>query len=118
MIPYFQIFIILDRLPYYDKSKNIKRWEEFTDHNAEKYTVLSQDSIETFLHTPNKTLIYVIHIPDNDNLKTSDEYMDYYRDLEFSMQLSTHRYDCFGESVILNDYDEFIKKVYHTIMSL
>ena len=55
MIPYFQIFIILDKLPYYDKSKNIKRWEEFTDHNAEKYTVLSQDHIETFLHTPNKT---------------------------------------------------------------
>ncbi|MBR4269177.1 MAG: hypothetical protein IKQ47_05270 [Prevotella sp.] len=118
MIPYFQIFIILDKLPYYDKSKNIKRWEEFTDHNAEKYTVLSQDHIETFLHTPNKTLIYVIHIPDNESLKTADEYMDFYRNHQFEIKLSNHKYNTFGETVILNDYEEFIRKVYHTIMSL
>ena len=35
--PYFQIFIILDRLPYYKKdTKRITKWETFTEHNAAK----------------------------------------------------------------------------------
>ena len=39
--PYFQIFIILDRLPYYDKKKNIKKWETFTEHSISKYVALA-----------------------------------------------------------------------------
>lgn len=68
--PYFQIFIILDRLPYYDKKKNIKKWETFTEHNISKYVALAKDNVDMFYHTPNKTLIYVVHIPDNDDLCT------------------------------------------------
>lgn len=30
-IPYFQVFIILDKLPYYKKDKTIQKWETFTD---------------------------------------------------------------------------------------
>lgn len=33
--PYFQIFIILDKLPYYQRSGELSRWETFTAHNAE-----------------------------------------------------------------------------------
>ena len=49
--PYFQIFIILDRLPYYkkDSEKPIQKWETFTEHNAEKYVVLSKDDVDSFL---------------------------------------------------------------------
>jgi len=117
--PYFQIFIILDRLPYYksDRDKSITRWETFTQHNASKYMALSHDNTDVFFHTPNKTLIYVVHIPDNHDIKNRSEYMEYYKNLDFFITLSGHDLHGFGETVILNDYENFINKVYHTILA-
>lgn len=63
-IPYFQIFIIPDKLPYYKNDGTIQKWEEFTVHNSEKYLTLSRDDIQTSIHTPTKTLLYVVHLPD------------------------------------------------------
>lgn len=116
--PYFQIFIILDRLPYYDKKKNIKKWETFTEHNISKYVALAKDNIEMFYHTPNKTLIYVVHIPDNDELYTLDDYLDYYRENPFNIEVSKHHYSLDGNAVIINDFEEFMDKVYHTILAM
>lgn len=116
--PYFQVFIILDKLPYYQRSGRLSRWETFTEHNAEKYITLSQDNAKVYFHTPNKTLIYIVHIPDNDALSTQQEYMDYYRALDPALALTNHEYHDFGKSVILNDYETFIDKVYHTILAL
>ena len=117
--PYFQVFIILDRLPYYtsDKDKTIKGWETFTRHNASKYAILSHDNTDIFFHTPNKTLIYVVHIPDNAHLHNKTEYLDYYSHLDFEMCLSDHMFDGFGEAVIINDFEGFVTKVYYTILS-
>ena len=118
--PYFQIFIILDKLPYYkkDTAKSIQKWETFTEHNASKYVTLSKDNIDVFFHTPNKTLIYVVHIPDNESLSNQSEYMEYYRNLDFSIIESEARFDSMESDVILNDYETFIDKVNHTIKSL
>ncbi len=116
--PYFQIFIILDKLPYYDKQKHIKHWETFSDHNISKYMALADDNTDAYFHTPNKTLVYVIHIPDNEQLKTLSEYVSYYQFLDFNITLSTHQYEPFGQSVILNDIEAFMDKVYHTIKAL
>lgn len=117
--PYFQIFIIFDKLPYYNKAKVITRWETFTGHNIEKYTILSQDNINVYLHTPNKTLIYVIHVPDAPASVTClTEYLKYYRSNLTEIALTTQTYPKFSPAVILNDYEEFIDKVYHTIKAL
>lgn len=116
--PYFQIFIILDKLPYYKKDKTISRWEEFSDHNACKYVTLSNDDTDRYYHVPNKTLLYVIHIPDNKKLGSAQEYMDYYDRLDFKIEHSKHKYEHFGSSVILNDYETFRDKIYHTILAL
>ncbi|NLZ51191.1 MAG: hypothetical protein GX899_05760 [Rikenellaceae bacterium] len=118
--PYFQIFIILDKLPYYkkDTTKSIQKWETFTEHNASKYVTLSKDNIDVFFHTPNKTLIYVVHIPDNESLSNQSEYMEYYRNLDFSIIESKARFDSMESAVILNDYETFIEKVNHTIKAL
>ena len=116
--PYFQIFIILDKLPYYKKDKTLSKWEVFSDHNVCKYVALSNDDTVKYYHTPNKTLVYVIHIPDNDKLGSVQEYMDYYKQLDFQIELSNHRYEQFGCAVILNDYEKFSDKVYHTILAL
>lgn len=116
--PYFQLFVILDKLPYYNKDKKIVRWETFTEHNVSKYVVMSQDNTDVFYHTPSKTLIYVVHIPDNENLKTHDDYMSYYQSNPVTMEISDTLHDTFGPAVILNDYEYFMDKVYHTILAL
>lgn len=54
--PYFQIFIILDKLPYYNRDKRIVKWETFTDHNISKYVVLSRDNIDVFSTPPTRPL--------------------------------------------------------------
>lgn len=117
-IPYFQIFIILDKLPYYKKDKTIQKWENFTEHNADKYVKLSKDNIDVFFHTPNKTLIYVVHIPDNDEITTMEEYISFYKTQNTEITLTNNIYESFDNSVILNNYEEFINKVYHTIKAL
>lgn len=115
--PYFQVFIILDRLPYYNSEKQIKKWETFSEHNAAKYSILSNDNAGRYLHTPDKTLIYVVHIPRNDDLSNKDEYMAYYK-THLVMTLAQNRGLDFGKGVILNDYETFVGKLYHRIMSL
>lgn len=116
-VPYFQIFIILDRLPYYNKDKFITKWETLTEHNIEKYIMLGKDDVQTFFHTPNKTLIEVVHVPGNDSIISQQEYMLYYRTKKFRLQESKSNYGNFGPAVILNNYTQFINKVYHTILS-
>lgn len=56
-IPYFQIFIIPDAMPYYENDGRIKSWETFTTHNIHKYKVLSEDLVETSIHTDRKSVV-------------------------------------------------------------
>lgn len=119
--PYFQVFIILEKLPYYNSDKLITKWETFTEHNINKYIILSKDDINVYFHTPNKTLIYVVQIPEpakDVNIKDASDYFNYYRSHEPVMSLSKTKYKEFGSTVILNDYEGFLSKVYHTIMAL
>jgi len=120
--PYFQLFIVLDQLPYYDEQGIIKRWEEFTDHNIAKYCILSCDDTDAYYHTPNKTLIYAVHMsPDiNENVvKTKSQYLKHFRDNIPTIRLTAHNYPDIKQegTVIINDYEKFIDKVYHTIMA-
>lgn len=117
-IPYFQIFIVLDQMPYYYKSGQIKHWETFTSHNTAKYIKLSNDDTRRFLHTPNKTLIYVVHAPDCAAAQCKNDYLTFYRNAgNYTLSISQNMYGPFGDTILLNDYDTFIKKVYHTIMA-
>lgn len=116
---YFQVFIILDKLPYYKKDKTISKWETFSDHNISKYIKLSEDDIDVYSHTPNKTLIYVVHLPEPPfALNSQCEYINYYKTHRYTLSVSKHKYDTFRSAVILNDYETFINKVYHTIKAL
>lgn len=120
--PYFQIFIILDKLPYYKNSGELSKWENFSDHNITKYCRLSFDNVDYFYHTPNKTLIYVVHTMPEINeyqVSTKNDYLEYYRNNIPTMRLSGHQYPSIAPdgAVILNDYEMFISKVYHTIMA-
>ena len=117
--PYFQIFIILDKLPYYENKGKIKHWEEFTDHNVKKYNIMSEDDVNMFFHTPNKTLIYVVHVtPEPKDISTKSEYMNFYATHHPAVKLTSHKYDLKkGGTVIFNDYETFADKIYHTVLA-
>lgn len=119
-IPYFQIFIISDKIPYFDKDGGISKWEMINEHNLNKYIKLSNDNIDTYLHTPNKTLLFIVRIQDKKAVtKISDkhEYQNYYLNNDFDMAVSALNFD-FGNTIVYNDYDKFIDKVVHAIKSL
>ena len=119
-IPYFQIFIIPDKLPYYKKYGNFQKWELFTMHNAYKYLKLSEDNTDVSIHTPSKTLLYVIDLPSMEkDPKNRDEYNSYYRKLDpLSIGKSNNDYGEFKKTVVFNDYDAFASKVVYYIKSL
>lgn len=119
-IPYFQIFVVPDRIPYFDKEGSISKWEMITEHNLKKYIKLSNDNIETFLHTPNKTLVYIVHIQDiqtANRIFDKHSYEDYYLHNDFVITASTLRFS-FGNTIIYNDYETFMQKVVYAIKSL
>ncbi|WP_051604559.1 hypothetical protein [Mycoplasmopsis californica] len=47
-IPYFQIFIISKKMPYYDLHKNISRWDCPSAENLKKYVKTSRDNTDYF----------------------------------------------------------------------
>lgn len=117
-LPYFQLFFIIDRLPYYDNRGNIKHWETFSCHNAAKYVVLSQDNPFESLHTPNKTLLYVVRLPETpETVKTKAGYVEYYKSLpRLTVRKSDNEYGEFERMVVSGGYEAFIKKVVHYIL--
>ena len=116
-IPYFQIFIIPDKLPYYKNDGTLQKWEEFSLHNSSKYRILSNDNIETSIHTPTKTLLFVIHLPEiNEEIRNRSEYTIYYSTYEdMCVCESEAQYGTFSSAVIYNDYEEFASKIVHYI---
>ena len=116
--PYFQIFIILDKIPYYKKGGAFKHWELFTTHNIAKYAVMSNDNTDDYRHTPNKTLVVVAHVTDCGTISSNTDYLNFYRNNSYSVTISSNHYTIPGSAVILNDYETFMDKVYHTIMAI
>ncbi len=118
-IPYFQIFIIPEKLPYYKNNGDFQKWEIFTRHNANKYLKLSEDNTDIYIHTPTKTLLFVINLPAMQyDPVDKDEYNDFYRQMRtIPVSSSNTNYGNFIHSVVLNDYEEFATKVVHFILS-
>ncbi|MBP3221114.1 MAG: hypothetical protein J6M43_03615 [Neisseriaceae bacterium] len=115
---YFQVLIIPEKLPYFDKNGKITKWEIIDEYHLTKYIKLSQDNTETFYHTPDKTLLCIVHISEpNREIKTKQDYINYYLNNDFSIQLSNKQFhfDC---GVIFNDYEKFINKVVFSILSI
>ena len=117
-IPYFQIFIVFERVPYYETGGIFKKYDIVTEHNLNKYLVLSKDNPDEFYHTPDKTLIVLLKLKEKSPgyiFRDSRDYADYYRSvLEDSdlVEYSTKITNTFGDGVILNDYSDFLRKTY------
>lgn len=121
-IPYFQIFITFDKVPYYKKGGEFSRYDIISEHNLDKYIKLSNDDPNNSLHIPDKTLFVLASLKEKDNnyrFINSDDYADYYYSvindadvLSYSNKIP----DSFGEFVILNNYEDFIKNTSNTIL--
>lgn len=118
-IPYFQIFIIFDKVPYYKKGGEFSKYDIISEHNMEKYFALSKDNPDSFYHTPDKTLIILLKLKEKSpdcKFVNSVEYADYYKsviDHKDVIPYSDKIKDTFDNSVILNNYSDFIKRTYY-----
>lgn len=118
-IPYFQLFIIFDKVPYYDKNGKFMRYDKISYHNIQKYLVLSNDDPIRFYHTPDKVLLAILHLKEKSpdyQFKNAKDYATYYQSvlsdgdlLKYSDSLGNE----FGSTCILNDYELFLRKSYH-----
>ena len=122
-LPYFQILIVPECMPYFEKDGSVGKIEELKAHHLHKYLALSNDNPETFFHTPNKTLLVVIKLPDFRAARDSSEYKALCTDknLQYSQKFSADNNDKnslnFQEVVIFNDYETFLNKVYYSILA-
>lgn len=118
-IPYFQIFIIFEKVPYYKNGGAFKKYDVVTEHNLAKYYALSKDDPASYLHTPDKTLLVILKLKEKSPSHTfidSGDYAEYYTSVINDTDLlaySTEIGDIFDNGVILNDYERFIKKTYY-----
>ena len=117
-VPYFQIFIIFEKVPYYKNGGAFQKYDIITEHNLSKYFILSGDNPDVYDHIPDKTLFILLRLKEKDpSCKFSDSksYAEYYRSIIGDRDLlaySTKIADTFGDAVILNDYRDFIARTY------
>ena len=91
------------------------------EHNLHKYIKLSEDNAETFLHTPTKTLIYVVDLSESLEDKRAvitnkTQYKNFFKDKNLSVHDEFN--DSFRPGVIINDFETFIHKVACYIQSI
>lgn len=121
-VPYFQIFIIFDKVPYFKRNGKFKKYDIISEHNMGKYLALSKDNPDVFFHTPEKTLFVVLKLKDKrDGNKFADEseYAEWYKSIMNDndiMEYFEQTKDTFGNGVIYNDYEDFMQRTYHIIM--
>lgn len=118
-IPYFQVLVLLKELPYYDNNGKITRVEHINEHNLHKYIKLSEDNIEMFLHTPTKTLIYVVSLSDSlagNHIANKAQYNAFFKDKDLSPDNEFN--NLFQSGVVINDFEKFIEKVANYINSI
>ena len=118
-IPYFQIFIVFEKVPYYKKGGTFKKYDVLTEHNLEKYNALSKDDPTAYLHTPDKTLLVIVELKEKTPFhmfEDANDYAEYYKSVIDDADLLAYSkkiQDTFDDSVILNDYERFLKKTFY-----
>ncbi len=121
-IPYFQIFIIFDKVPYYENGGKFKKYDNISQHNMDKYLALSKDDPTIYFHTPDKTLFILLSLKEqspNHIYSNAADYANYYNSIINETNLltySTKISDIFDSSVIYNDYSNFLDRTCHTIL--
>lgn len=125
---YFHIIVLPEKMPYFgDKITNgmkekdiVTKIEHISTHNLAKYIKLSKDNISEYFHSPNKTLLYIVNTTNRDIVETKNKNRQYWSDF-MKENLSIKKCDQlfeFGNTIIYNDYENFINKVVHAFLSI
>jgi hypothetical protein len=71
------------------------------------------------MHTPNKTLVLIVNISSDESPQYRDaaEYKRFYQNNDFSLTLSPKNFN-FESAVVYNNYELFITKIVHVILSI
>ena len=110
---YFQILIV----PEYHFAGLLDIYpKELESHHFSQYLALSKDNPNTFFHTPNKTLLVVVKLPDffinKYNIKQYDEYKKYKEICcdEYNKKLCADEMQ-YSQKIFtaFKDYDEYVK---------
>lgn len=118
-IPYFHVIVLTEHAPYFDRHDKITKIETITDNNLHKYMVLSNDNTDLYLHSPSKTLLYIIKADySTEKLigESREKYKKEFRDIKFRENFPNDI--AFGNNIILNDFTGFIEKIAHFILSI
>jgi len=120
-IPYFQIFILFEKMPYFQNGGKLSKWEEISEEtHLKKYIKLSEDDVLEYYHTPVLTLLSIISLPkeitENPNIKDKETFNRILREmldnntlkLTYSTKFSP---TIFKDNVILNDYANFLRRL-------
>ncbi|TPE58060.1 hypothetical protein FJO69_00420 [[Mycoplasma] falconis] len=115
---YFQFILMPISVPYFDKNKNIKKWEHVNESDLGKYFIMSHDNEILFFHVPNKTFIGLLQFPEV-QANNFEEYKQAFIqnqlfEIDFAKTLFKSEY---GKQLIINDYEEFIQKVAYAALS-
>ncbi len=121
-IPYYQIFIIFDKVPYFKKEGDFKRYDEISGHNIEKYIKLSNDDPVSNPNIPDKTLFLLVKLKEKSFdyfFANEDDYNSFYESVIYDVDLIQYSNSIggsFGPSVIFNDYRGFIDSSVQSVL--
>jgi len=119
-IPYFQILILFEQMPYFKEKGIFSKWEMLSEKtHLKKYIKLSEDNINEYYHTPILTLFVIIKLPKEiteSEIHNKNELNEKLKNLIKSKKLklsysSKFSPNIFKDNVILNDYDNFLKRI-------
>lgn len=120
-IPYFQILILFDKIPYFKSGGVIDHWEDYTNIKKDKfnkYEILSKDDPSLLNHVPNRMLLVLLKLKDIDNTNSTidnfKKYKSFYLEnigkkdlIKYSRKINKKNFE---NSVIVNNFSDFIKK--------
>ncbi|MDR0955759.1 MAG: hypothetical protein LBM73_01375 [Candidatus Nomurabacteria bacterium] len=117
-IPYYHILILTNGAPYFERDGKISKTEKITAGNLHKYQVLAGDDPQQFMHTPDRTLLYLVKVKRDESLVMGNK-AQFTESLTGISQFETCTLDGvrFADGVILNDFEKFIEKIAHHIAS-
>lgn len=109
-IPFCHIFVVRKKIPYYDKEKNVKRYESLTEHNLDKYLKLIDIKNDA---VPSKIAISIVDIQ-------GDDYRgNIIHPIEFKkLDLEEQRKIINSLDVSLSNYDEYNQNIRNKLNSI
>lgn len=109
-IPFCHVFVIRDKIPYYDNKRNVKKYEQLTEHNLDKYIKLNKFKDKG---SPSKLSMSVIHI-------SGDEYYgDIIHPTSFkSLDQNIQNKMLNDIDVKLSDYSEYPQSISNELKSM